>query len=124
MEGFQAGLSWQIVLNKRENFRKAFDYFEVEKVAKYDEEKVVELINDAGIIRNKASGTTVRHTSPSAILSVDMPLPPLTEQARIVNMLSSFDNVLQSAQILQIKHRQLKSGLLKDLLTGKVRVLV
>ncbi|HKJ80032.1 MAG TPA: DNA-3-methyladenine glycosylase I, partial [Prolixibacteraceae bacterium] len=54
LEGFQAGLSWQIVLNKRENFRKAFDDFDVEKVAKYDEEKIAELIQDASIIRNKA----------------------------------------------------------------------
>nr|WP_319510350.1 DNA-3-methyladenine glycosylase I [uncultured Draconibacterium sp.] len=54
LEGFQAGLSWQIVLNKRENFRKAFDNFEVEKVAKYKDKKVEELLQDAGIIRNRA----------------------------------------------------------------------
>lgn len=54
LEGFQAGLSWQLVLNKRENFRKAFDNFDVEKVAKYDEEKIAELIQDASIIRNRA----------------------------------------------------------------------
>jgi len=54
LEGFQAGLSWQIVLNKRENFRKAFDYFDVEKVAGYDDRKVEELLLDSGIIRNKA----------------------------------------------------------------------
>lgn len=54
LEGFQAGLSWQIVLNKRENFRKAFDNFKVENVAKYTDSKVEELIQDAGIIRNRA----------------------------------------------------------------------
>ncbi|MGQ8335049.1 DNA-3-methyladenine glycosylase I [Sunxiuqinia sp. A32] len=54
LEGFQAGLSWQIVLNKRENFRKAFDNFDPVKVAAYDEKKYNELISDAGIIRNKA----------------------------------------------------------------------
>lgn len=54
LEGFQAGLSWQIVLNKRENFRKAFDNFEVEKVANYNDKKVEEHLRDAGIIRNRA----------------------------------------------------------------------
>lgn len=54
LESFQAGLSWQIVLNKRENFRKAFDNFDPVKVAVYDDKKYDELINDAGIIRNKA----------------------------------------------------------------------
>ena len=53
LEGFQAGLSWQIVLNKRENFRKAFDNFNPEIVAKYDENKIAELIQDKSIIRNK-----------------------------------------------------------------------
>jgi DNA-3-methyladenine glycosylase I len=53
LEGFQAGLSWQIVLNKREAFRKAFDNFDPEKIAKYDERKLNDLINDKSIIRNK-----------------------------------------------------------------------
>jgi len=54
LEGFQAGLSWQIVLNKRESFRKAFDGFNVEKVAEYDEKKLAVLFEDVSIIRNKA----------------------------------------------------------------------
>lgn len=53
LEGFQAGLSWQIVLNKREAFREAFDNFEPEKVAKYDEKKMNELVQNKNIIRNK-----------------------------------------------------------------------
>lgn len=53
LEGFQAGLSWQIVLNKRENFRKAFDWFDPEKIAKYDDKKLAELVQDKSIIRNK-----------------------------------------------------------------------
>ncbi len=53
LEGFQAGLSWQIVLNKREAFRAAFDNFDPEIVAKYDEEKLNELIQNPAIIRNK-----------------------------------------------------------------------
>lgn len=53
LDGFQAGLSWATILKKRENFRLAFDDFDVEKVANYDEEKLADLMQDAGIIRNK-----------------------------------------------------------------------
>jgi DNA-3-methyladenine glycosylase I len=53
LEGFQAGLSWRTILHKRENFRKAFDNFDYNKVAKYDKRKVNSLLKDAGIIRNK-----------------------------------------------------------------------
>lgn len=53
LEGFQAGLSWQIVLNKREGFRKAFDNFDPGIVAGYDIRKMEELIQDTSIIRNK-----------------------------------------------------------------------
>ena len=52
LETFQAGLSWHTILKKRENFRKAFDNFEYKKVAKFDENKIQELLQDAGIIRN------------------------------------------------------------------------
>ena len=54
LDAFQAGLSWSIVLKKRENFRTAFENFEPEKIAKYDETKYTELTQDAGIIRNRA----------------------------------------------------------------------
>lgn len=53
LEGFQAGLSWQIVLNKREAFRKAFDNFDPVKVAKYDEKKLEKLVQNKAIIRNR-----------------------------------------------------------------------
>ncbi len=53
LEGFQAGLSWQIVLNKREGFREAFDHFDPEIVAGYDRQKMEELMNNASIIRNR-----------------------------------------------------------------------
>ncbi len=52
LESFQAGLSWECVLNKREAFRKAFDGFELEKVCAYDEARMEELKQDAGIVRN------------------------------------------------------------------------
>lgn len=53
LEGFQAGLSWLTILKKRENFRKAFDKFDFNKVAKYDRQKINSLLKDSGIIRNK-----------------------------------------------------------------------
>ncbi len=53
LEGAQAGLSWQTVLNKRENYRKAFDNFDPRKVAKYTEKDVARLLADAGIVRNR-----------------------------------------------------------------------
>ena len=53
LESFQAGLSWECVLNKREDFRKAFDNFEIDKVSDYDEKKLQELLKNENIIRNK-----------------------------------------------------------------------
>jgi DNA-3-methyladenine glycosylase I len=54
LEGAQAGLSWLTVLRKRENYRKAFDGFDPKRVAKYGDDKVEELMADAGLIRNRA----------------------------------------------------------------------
>ena len=53
LESFQAGLSWECVLNKRENFRAAYDYFDIDKIMLYDETKEEELRSNKGIIRNK-----------------------------------------------------------------------
>lgn len=53
LDGFQAGVSWSIVLNKRKNFRKAFHNFGVKRIAKYDAQDVERLLADAGIIRNR-----------------------------------------------------------------------
>lgn len=53
LETFQAGLSWITILKKRDNFRRAFDFFDYKKIAKYDAEKYELLMQDAGIIRNK-----------------------------------------------------------------------
>lgn len=53
LEGAQAGLSWDTVLAKRENYRKAFDNFDAKKIAKYDEKKCAELLQNQGIIRNR-----------------------------------------------------------------------
>ena len=70
LEAFQSGLSWLTILRKRENFRQAFDRFEVERVAGYGDEDVARLLADAGIVRNRkkieaaitnAKATTAMH---------------------------------------------------------------
>jgi DNA-3-methyladenine glycosylase I len=53
LEGFQAGLSWRTILFKRQNFRKAFDKFDFNKIALYDRKKIESLMKDEGIIRNR-----------------------------------------------------------------------
>lgn len=53
LDTFQAGLSWRTILHKRENFRLAFDGFSFEKIARYNDLKILELLNNQGIIRNK-----------------------------------------------------------------------
>jgi Fe-Mn family superoxide dismutase len=53
LDAFQAGLSWNTIINKRDNFRKAFDNFDPVKISKYGDRKIQSLLNDAGIIRNR-----------------------------------------------------------------------
>ena len=53
LESFQAGLSWECVLNKRENIRKAFDNFDIDKICNYRDKKIQDLLTDRNIIRNK-----------------------------------------------------------------------
>lgn len=69
LETFQAGLSWITILNKRENFRKAFDNFDYKKIAQYSEDKIEELLLDAGIIRNKLK---VRSAVSNAIAFIEI----------------------------------------------------
>ena len=53
LESFQAGLSWECILNKREAFRKAYDNFDIDKVIEYDDKKIADLMNNKDIIRNR-----------------------------------------------------------------------
>ncbi len=53
LESFQAGLSWECILNKRENFKKAYDNFDIDKIINYDDKKINELKQNKGIVRNK-----------------------------------------------------------------------
>ena len=67
LEGFQSGLSWRIILNKRENFRAAFAGFDFEKVAKFDEKDIERLVNDAGIVRHRGKIEAVINNAKRAI---------------------------------------------------------
>jgi DNA-3-methyladenine glycosylase I len=53
LEGAQAGLSWETILNKRENYREAFDNFDAERIARYDDAKIAALLQNSGIVRNR-----------------------------------------------------------------------
>lgn len=69
LEGAQAGLSWDTILRKRENYRRAFDGFDVQKIARYTEKKIEKLLRDEGIIRNRLKvGSAV--TNAKAFLAV------------------------------------------------------
>ena len=73
LEAFQSGLSWLTILRKRENFRAAFDDFEVEKVAAYDDSDVARLMADAGIVRNRAKiDATIANARAATQLDVDL----------------------------------------------------
>jgi DNA-3-methyladenine glycosylase I len=69
LEGAQAGLSWATILNRREAYRKAFDHFDPEKVARYDETKIQSLLTDSGIIRN---GLKIRSAVKNACIFLEI----------------------------------------------------
>ncbi|HKV20359.1 MAG TPA: DNA-3-methyladenine glycosylase I [Mycobacterium sp.] len=73
LEAFQSGLSWLIILRKRENFRRAFDRFEIDTVAGYTERDIERLMNDTGIVRNRAKiEATIANARAVADLDVDL----------------------------------------------------
>lgn len=69
LETFQAGLSWITILRKRENFRQAFDNFDYQKISKYNEDKIAELMDNAGIIRN---GMKIKAAISNALAFMDV----------------------------------------------------
>ena len=73
LEAFQSGLSWLIILRKRENFRRAFHRFDVEKVARFTDRDIERLMNDAGIVRNRSKiEATIANARAVADLDVDL----------------------------------------------------
>ncbi|WP_099249015.1 DNA-3-methyladenine glycosylase I [Mycobacterium sp. shizuoka-1] len=73
LEAFQSGLSWLIILRKRDNFRKAFKGFDIEKIARFTERDVARLMADEGIVRNRAKiEATIANARAVADLDVDL----------------------------------------------------
>ena len=71
LEGAQAGLSWRTVLEKRENYRRAFDHFDIGKCARLTDRRIEALLGDAGIIRNRMKITSVRDNARAAIAVIE-----------------------------------------------------
>ena len=76
LEGFQSGLSWLVILRKREAFRRAFAGFDPVRVAEFDDADVARLLADPGIVRNRAKIEAVRRNA-RAVLTLDVPLDEL-----------------------------------------------
>ncbi|WP_245234238.1 DNA-3-methyladenine glycosylase I [Mycobacterium sp. PS03-16] len=73
LEAFQSGLSWLVILRKRDNFRRAFDGFDVDRVARYTERDIARLLADTGIVRNRAKiEATIVNARATAELDVDL----------------------------------------------------
>jgi len=73
LEAFQSGLSWLIILRKRENFRRAFHRFDVDRVARYTDRDVTRLMNDTGIVRNRSKiEATIANARAAGDLDVDL----------------------------------------------------
>lgn len=114
LETFQAGLSWYTILNKRENFHKAFDQFDYRKVSLYQEDKVQELLLDAGIIRNQLK---IRGTISNAIAfmkvqeefgSFSKYIWGFVNHKPIVNNLNSMAEIKATTEISDILSKDLK----------------
>lgn len=95
LEGFQAGLSWITILRKRENFRKAFHGFDAARIARFGERDIARLMNDEGIIRNRAKiEATISNAKAYLALSEKVPfshfLWGLIDGRPVINKLQSF----------------------------------
>ena len=117
LEGAQAGLSWTTILHKRENYRRAFDEFEVKKIARYDAAKVAALLADAGIVRNRLKiAATIRNAQ--AFLQIQKEFgsfdryvwPFVDGQPRVNRRRSSFDVPARTKESDALSRDLLKRG--------------
>lgn len=114
LEGAQAGLSWATVLNKRENYRKLFDDFEVEKIACYDSRKIESLLTNPGIIRNRLKvESTVTNARAFLALqnefgSFDAFIWQFTDGKPIVNQWQRVENIPSHTELSDRLSKQLK----------------
>ena len=109
LESFQAGLSWECVLNKRDNFKLCFDNFNLDKIINYDDKKIDELLQNKGIIRNK--------------LKIKMSINNAKIFKKIQTEFGSFSNYLNSftkgkiIYELNLTHSKLSDDISKDLMS-------
>ncbi len=114
LESFQAGLSWQTILNKRENFREAFDGFDYRIIANYDERKIEELLNNKGIIRNKLKiNATIGNAKAFMLLqktfgSFDKYIWQFTNERVIVNQWQDMTNIPANSKESDAMSKDLK----------------
>jgi DNA-3-methyladenine glycosylase I len=102
LDAFQAGLSWQTILNKRENFRQAFDSFDFQKIALYDDVKIEELMNNAGIIRNRLKiKATIGNAK--AFISIQREFGSFDNFIWQFTNHQSIDNELSSLKVMPVK---------------------
>ena len=107
LEMFQAGLSWECILNKRDSFRDAFDNFNYEKISNYDEEKINELMNNKDIIRNKLK---IRASISNAKIFMDI----RKEYGSFSNYIWGFTNN-EIIYNCMVTHNELSDKISKDL---------
>ena len=114
LEGAQAGLSWITVLKKRAHYKKVFDNFEAKKIIKYGDKKIADLLNDAGIIRNKLKINAVISNA-RAYLKVkeefgtfDQYIWQFVDHKPIINKFKHFSEVPAKTQISETMSKDLK----------------
>ncbi|MGR8953466.1 MAG: DNA-3-methyladenine glycosylase I [Gammaproteobacteria bacterium] len=114
LEGAQAGLSWSTILNKRDNYRKAFDHFDPEIVARYDERKIQDLLEYPGIVRNRLK-VEAAVINARAFLDVQQEFGSFNDYiwrfvdgVPIVNHWSRHEQIPASTRVSEIMSRDLK----------------
>lgn len=119
LEGAQAGLSWSTILNKRDNYRRAFDNFEIDKVARYEQAKIDSLLQDAGIVRNRlkinaaVTNAGLVQKIQQEFGSFDAYIWKFVDHQPIQNSWQNMDDVPASTELSDIMSKDLKKRGLK-----------
>ncbi|MFV0389373.1 MAG: DNA-3-methyladenine glycosylase I [Pyrinomonadaceae bacterium] len=114
LEGAQAGLSWDTILAKRENYRTAFDNFDVNKIANYNERKISELLNNEGIVRNRLKINSAVKNAHAFIAiqkefgSFDSYIWGFIDKCSIINRHKTIDEVPSNTEISDFISKDLK----------------
>ena len=119
LQGNQAGLSWMTILKKRDNYRKSFDNFDYKKIAKYDSEKIEELMNNSGIIRNRLK-INAAISNAKALLEVkkefgsfEKYIWKFTNHKPLINGFKAYSEIPASTEVSEIMSKELKKRCFK-----------